>query len=554
MRLSTLGHLELRSGDALLLPRRRKELVLLAILAQRAPAAVSRSELAALLWDNRDAARARHSLRQALSDLHRVLGDALRLTTSDAMLAPGAVALDAVEFLAACTREDWDAAVELWGGEFLPDTDDLGGAALAHWRDATRAALRAALSTACERRCLDAERQGRWAAAVSHAETWLRHGSGNEAARSRLAALLRTVGRRSEADRVDLLERDAVIGFREADFVGRERELERLTDAWHGARAGEWRMVVLRGAPGSGRTRMLREFARLVAERWPRSTVARVADGPEPGGPTLVLADLGASPGSAGDVATLVRLAPPRTLLVVAPGPAGTVAADRSAAVVTLEPLPLEDTRRVARSMVPLPERLLDPLARRLQADTGGNPADIVRAVTLLVDEGMIVHDPATGWTTSRGVGIAPLAMDDAAERARRRLLRMRAESRRAVDAAAVLGIAATRELIAGVAELSGPGLDAALDEATARRLLRAGPDGRYRFHTDAVREAVYGLIPGSRVRSLHRAAARHLRHAARKDAHLRAELQRHREVAGIGFSRPWPLRLAAVLGIGARG
>src|SRR5688500_1644133 len=188
MRLSTFGQLELRNGDELQLPRRRKELVLLAILAQRAPAAVPRSELAALLWDNRDAARARHSLRQALSELHRVLGDALRLTASDATLAPGAVALDAAEFLAACTREDWDAAVELWRGEFLPDTDGVGGAALAHWRDATRSELRAALSTACERRCLEAERQGRWARAVSHAETWFRHAPGNEAARSRLAA------------------------------------------------------------------------------------------------------------------------------------------------------------------------------------------------------------------------------------------------------------------------------------------------------------------------------------------------------------------------------
>ena len=54
MQLTTLGHLELRSGGQALLPRRRKELTLLAVLAQRAPAPISRSELAALLWEGRD--------------------------------------------------------------------------------------------------------------------------------------------------------------------------------------------------------------------------------------------------------------------------------------------------------------------------------------------------------------------------------------------------------------------------------------------------------------------------------------------------------------------
>ena len=158
MHLSTLGPLELRNGDELLLARRRKELVLLAILAQRSPDPVPRRELAELLWEGRDAARARHSLRQALSELHRALGDALMVDGEAVALAPGSVALDASEFMAACAREEWDAAIGMWRGEFLEQADDVGGARLGRWLGETRATLRARLSTACERRVLDAER------------------------------------------------------------------------------------------------------------------------------------------------------------------------------------------------------------------------------------------------------------------------------------------------------------------------------------------------------------------------------------------------------------
>ena len=561
MRLSTLGHLELRNGGELLLARRRKELVLLAVLAQRAPDPVPRQELAELLWEGRDPARARHSLRQALSELQRALGGALVLHGDAVALAPGAVALDASEFLDACARQAWDPAIAMWRGEFLDQAEDVGGAGLGRWLAGTRATLRARLSIACERRVLDAERDGRWTAALPHAQAWLRHAPDDPAVKSKLAALLRTVGRRSEADRLDQLERDALIGLREADFVGRERELELLTHLWHAARAGEWRVAVVRGPTGSGRTRMLREFARLVSERWPRSMVARVTDAtvagalspgaPLPEAPALLLADASDGAEAAGAMSAILSLAPRRTLLLVATGPAGSAELGRTGASIQLEPLSLDDTRRLARSMVPLPAPLLEPLARRLHADTGGRPADLVRAITLLVDEAMIVRDPAGGWTTTRGVAIAPLAIDDPRERTRRRLERMRAESRRVVDAAAVLGIAATRELIAGVADLRGPALDAAVQEATSRRLLRAGQDGRFRFHTEVVRDAVYGLIPDGRVRSLHRAAAHHLRRAAREDARLRAELQRHREVAGLGFGRRW--RLVEVLGLGVR-
>src|SRR6187401_1954190 len=81
--LVTLGSLQLvdvRSG-ADCLPGRRKELVLLAFLSRRAPRLVPRAVLAELLWGDKHEDRARASLRQALSQLRRTLGDSLDVQT-----------------------------------------------------------------------------------------------------------------------------------------------------------------------------------------------------------------------------------------------------------------------------------------------------------------------------------------------------------------------------------------------------------------------------------------------------------------------------------------
>jgi tetratricopeptide (TPR) repeat protein len=49
-------------------------------------------------------------------------------------------------------------------------------------------------------------------------------------------------------------------------FVGRERELATLWDAWHEARNGHERLVEIVGDAGMGKTRLIAEFARRVAD------------------------------------------------------------------------------------------------------------------------------------------------------------------------------------------------------------------------------------------------------------------------------------------------
>ncbi len=556
MRLRTLGHLELHDGDVQFLARRRKELVLLALLAEASPAPVARRELMQLLWEDRDEARARHSLRQALSDIRRVLGDAVELTPESAALVPGAVTLDATEFLAACREERWDEAIAIWQGEFCSSADEIGGRRLGAWLGAVRGTLRGAQTAACEQRCMAAERAGHWSKARASAEWWARQAPDSAEARSRLAGVLRAVGRRSEAERLAGFERGATTTLREPDFIGREPELDAISRAWLSARAGARHIVIVSGTSGSGRSRLLREFARLVGERWPRTPVRRITETPLPMQPMLVLADLAATPESAaalsdylatpGDGALLLLTASPDLAELRSIGLGNPV---QGATHLRLQPLTCADTRELLASMAQLPERLLDSLSRRLHADTDGHPAAIVRAMALLVAEGMVVCEPEAGWRATPGLGVAPLALEDARERARRRLDRMHADSRRVVDAAAVLAGVATAELLVAVSGIAGDRFERALAEATTRRLLEPH-GGRYAFVAESVRDAVYAMIPESRAGGLNRSAARAIRRAARHDAQLRAELHHHRIQAGLGFDRPWHLRIAAALGI----
>src|SRR5207237_3705424 len=110
-----------------------KELVLLAVLADRAPHAVRREELQALFWGERVEERGRHSLRQVVLRLRRACGDALELTPTTLQLREGAVEFDAREFAIAARARRHAEAVSRWTGEFLPGCEDVGGEEFRAW-------------------------------------------------------------------------------------------------------------------------------------------------------------------------------------------------------------------------------------------------------------------------------------------------------------------------------------------------------------------------------------------------------------------------------------
>lgn len=108
-----------------LLPSSRKAKALLAWLALTPDRQHPREKIAALLWPDSDEAQARHSLRQALVELHRCLPEdngALCSTRDWLRLDSQLVMIDAQGFNTALTQGSdaaLDRAIELYQGELL---------------------------------------------------------------------------------------------------------------------------------------------------------------------------------------------------------------------------------------------------------------------------------------------------------------------------------------------------------------------------------------------------------------------------------------------------
>jgi DNA-binding SARP family transcriptional activator len=103
MLLRTLGEVRL-DGVAADMSGRRKDLTLFAYLARKAPHPVFQSELADFLWEDRDEARARQSLRQTVLELKRAVGEALTVDAEQVRLDTRAVQFDVREFEAAIPK------------------------------------------------------------------------------------------------------------------------------------------------------------------------------------------------------------------------------------------------------------------------------------------------------------------------------------------------------------------------------------------------------------------------------------------------------------------
>src|SRR5690606_10266118 len=215
LQLRTLGELRLTGPAGELLRGRRKELVLLAYLAHRAPRPARRAELVDLLWGDRDEKRARHSLRQALLVLRRTIGDGLTIGPETVALASGVVELDLSALEAAVAAGRYAEAVDLWGGDFLLGTEDVGGEAYRLWLEAERERARRRLAEALEASIAAADAAADRASVLAWAERWTELLPFDERAHHRLVETLYLEGR-PEAARA-----------RHAEYVARlRRELD----------------------------------------------------------------------------------------------------------------------------------------------------------------------------------------------------------------------------------------------------------------------------------------------------------------------------------------
>jgi len=178
----------------------RKAQGMLAVLALSSPAAVKRERIAAMFWGDLAEERARHSLRQLLSNLRRDAGivDASNETLSLDTLICKADATEFQQFARSADRKEIEAAVALYTGPLL-DNLSPKEEGFEEWLRAERVRLAKLAAGAMSRlaaQCADAQEHE---AAVGILRRWLDDDPANEEAHRALMRALDAMGRRSEA-------------------------------------------------------------------------------------------------------------------------------------------------------------------------------------------------------------------------------------------------------------------------------------------------------------------------------------------------------------------
>lgn len=140
MKLVTLGTPRLDRPDATATTARKKQVALLSYLARQENREATRAQLADLLWEEGDRAKARHSLRQALSGLRPILGDLL-VTDGEHVRLSGQLPLDLADLEARDGRDAAPGAAST-EAEFLPGFEDVGGERWRSWLRSERDAVR----------------------------------------------------------------------------------------------------------------------------------------------------------------------------------------------------------------------------------------------------------------------------------------------------------------------------------------------------------------------------------------------------------------------------
>jgi hypothetical protein len=124
-------------------------LALLAYLAH-AGGPVDRVELARRFWPTSDEGRAKHSLRQALSELRSVLGEGLEIGPEQVTIRAEALTLDTTLFVREIEDQRWTEALARWQGDFLTGLEDVGDEGWRRWLAREREGLSHQLALAQE--------------------------------------------------------------------------------------------------------------------------------------------------------------------------------------------------------------------------------------------------------------------------------------------------------------------------------------------------------------------------------------------------------------------
>lgn len=331
----------------------RKHLALLVYLARSPKRTRTRAHLIALLWPDKDAGAARHSLNEALRVIRKATPTGLESDAEQVTIAADAVRLDLDELERRLGEGDWPVAARLVLGEFLEGFELAGAPEFERWLANERHQWNRRSVEALTQLADQQLGRGELTEGLESAQRAARIDPWSEGAISRVMRALALLGHRADAlarfeafastltselgvgvsNELSVLAarikaqgggpRRATLAaedrLRRAPLVGRAAALADLDASWRRASTGGGREVaVIRGLPGHGRSRLLEESAaRLALEG---AVVLRIravpSDRSDPlsGIIALVSAGLAAAPGVAATappaVAALAQAAP----------------------------------------------------------------------------------------------------------------------------------------------------------------------------------------------------------------------------------------------------
>jgi DNA-binding SARP family transcriptional activator len=259
---------------------------LLACLLLNRDKPLSRRQVAFQFWPDTSDAQAFANLRTLLTLLRRTLPEADRFMHAGRRTlqwqSEAPFRLDVADFERALAAGELEQAVNVYGGDLLPDCYD-------DWIQPERERLRQDFGRALEKVIQACEAARDYEAAICYAQTYLQHDPLRESTYGHLMRLHALRGSRSQVARIfqectltlkrelgvepsaatrkvyeqflQLSQRPPRVcgGHNNLPLVGRDREWQYLLARWREAAAGNPGMTLLLGEAGIGKTRLLEE-------------------------------------------------------------------------------------------------------------------------------------------------------------------------------------------------------------------------------------------------------------------------------------------------------